>query len=72
MGGLPVQTPAHAALRAPMPKLSLPEYHPGWLPMRKLNLYSSILENSSILEKARGFGVNRGGDSSAVVPQPDR
>jgi hypothetical protein len=27
MGGLPVQTPAHAALRAPMPKLSLPEYH---------------------------------------------
>jgi hypothetical protein len=66
MGGLPVQTPAHAALRAPMPKLSLPEYHPGWLPMRKLNLYSSILE------KARGFGVNRGGDSSAVVPQPDR
>jgi hypothetical protein len=29
MGGLPVQTSVHAALRAPMPKLSLPEYHAG-------------------------------------------
>jgi hypothetical protein len=62
MGGLRVQTPAHA----PMPKLSLLEYHAG--------MAADAQAQSIFLyfKKVRGFGVNPGGDSSAVVPQPDR